>query len=385
MEKRAIQLETYKGQSSRGDCQHCGGKKTFAHYVFSDTGERIHHTCGRCNREDQCSYHLTPKEFFAANGITPSFDVSYDRRNQAEPFKQPSFIDTSTMMNTCRGYEFNVFVQWMISVFGTELVRKAIERYYIGTATRGRVIFWQIDSNNRIRTGKIMSYDKDGHRSKKYHPNWVHSFKRDGKALYPGYTLKQCLFGEHLATLDKKSAIAICESEKTAIIASIYLPKYIWMATGGKNGISIDRLQRLKGRKLVLFPDLNGYSDWKMKATEISALLPGTSIKVSNILERGATDEERNKGLDLADYLLIKPIDNSSNSILNHIEELIKMRILIPKGIKGVIGEIEVSCVNRTIGEIIEGFHQTYGKPENTKWINHINNAINLCKTFKQS
>jgi hypothetical protein len=55
---------------------------------------------------------------------------------------------------------------------------------------------------------------------------------------------------------------------------------------------------------VVLFPDLNAYDNWNSKANELEKHLTGTSFKVSDLLERKATEIERAKGLDLADYLL---------------------------------------------------------------------------------
>ncbi|WP_394341409.1 DUF6371 domain-containing protein [Salinimicrobium sediminis] len=60
----------------------------------------------------------------------------------------------------------------------------------------------------------------------------------------------ECLFGLHLLNSDKQKAIALVESEKTAVIASIAFPQFIWMATGG--------LMNLKGPhadNLIFFPD----------------------------------------------------------------------------------------------------------------------------------
>lgn len=377
MEKmRTFELEKYKGQTSRHECPKCRSKRTFAHYIIIDTGERVHSTCGRCNREDNCGYHLTPKEYFEANGVTPAFDAA--TTHTPEPLKQTSYISQDVLAATLKGYEHNVFAQWLVSLFGKKTTEEAIARYYIGTATRGRAIFWQIDTQRRIRTGKIMSYQPDGHRSKQYLPTWVHAAKKDGKPLYPDFNLKQCLFGEHLALRDAKAPIAIVESEKTAVIASIYLPQYIWMATGGKNGISVDRLQHLKGRKIVLFPDLNSYNDWSRKAKEAVELLTGTSIKVSDLLERNATDDERSNGLDLADFLLREPLSQPKPAQPSLREFFGGISAQIAPNTPANIGGIEVSCLRRSMDEIIEGYEATIGREENIKWQNHIRAIYDL-------
>lgn len=75
------------------------------------------------------------------------------------------------------------------------------------------------------------------------------------------------------------------------------------MATGGKNGCrwSDNTVSNvIKDREVLLFPDLGCHADWKEKAK----LLNCKNIVVSDLLEENATDEERRKGLDLADYLV---------------------------------------------------------------------------------
>lgn len=54
------------------------------------------------------------------------------------------------------------------------------------------------------------------------------------------FNLKQCLYGEHLLK-DKTKPIAVGESEKTAVIASAYLPQFIWVATSGASELSIEK------------------------------------------------------------------------------------------------------------------------------------------------
>jgi hypothetical protein len=95
--------------------------------------------------------------------------------------------------------------------------------------------------------------------------------------------------------------VAICESEKTAIIASIYLPKFIWLACGGSEGLNTAKMGYFKNRNVVLFPDCGMYHKWSAKAKELSMIC---SITVSSLIEERATDLERQDGFDLADYLV---------------------------------------------------------------------------------
>ena len=121
------------------------------------------------------------------------------------------------------------------------------------------------------------------------------------KALkQPEFELRQCLYGEHLL-IDKTKPVAIVEGEKTAVIASAYLPQFIWVATGGLSSLNDEKCSILKGRSVILFPDLNGFEKWNIKAKELSNL---ATFTVSDLLERKATEAEREQGLDLADYLI---------------------------------------------------------------------------------
>jgi len=48
----------------------------------------------------------------------------------------------------------------------------------------------------------------------------------------------------------------------------------------------------------VAFPDLGAFDIWQKKASELDFHIP-----VSDFLEQNATDEQRKKGLDIADFL----------------------------------------------------------------------------------
>lgn len=98
--------------------------------------------------------------------------------------------------------------------------------------------------------------------------------------LPPEWRLAQCLFGEHLFQDKVNANVALVESEKTAVICSLLLPEYIWLATGGKSPFN-DRLMALKGRKATAFPDIDGYDEWRKKAKNY----PMLDITISDILD----------------------------------------------------------------------------------------------------
>lgn len=159
--------------------------------------------------------------------------------------------------------------------------RKYLERtltdYYVGASKEGHTIFWQIDEQNRVRTGKMMRYKPDGHRDKESPGNfgWIHSrLAKIGWYDPDKYEKETCLFGLHLLNVNKSATVNIVESEKTAIIAAIAYSshEHIWMACGGLMNLNNRTLAPLieQNRYVVLYPDRDGIDKWKAKAEGIS-------------------------------------------------------------------------------------------------------------------
>jgi len=298
-------LEPYKGMKTRYRCPSCQQRdKTFSLYIDTETGEHIHPTVGRCNRESNCGHHYTPKQYFQNNNI--SFDTPQPKAYKPRPFipqlKPISFIPVEVFKASLnpKAFETNHFVKFLIDQFGVEVASQLVSRYFIATSKHwnGATVFWQIDTQGNIRTGKIMLYSPTtGKRVKNLEPPvyWVH------KALkQPEFELRQCLFGEHLL-IDKTKPVAIVESEKTAVIASVYLPQFVWVAVGSLTNLNAEKCSILNGRNVTLFPDLNGFEKWSSKAKELSHI---EIFTVSDLLERKATEAEKKQGFDLADYLI---------------------------------------------------------------------------------
>ena len=312
-------LESYAGVSSRYQCPQCGDKHSFAYYV-DEQGNILDSTVGRCNHEAGCGYHYTPREWFA--------DHPQDRqgakqnllwknvKQSPKPQPQPSYIPWK-YVERCASYN-STLVEFLCGLFNEATITRVVEDYAIGCTKDRSVIYWQIDCFGRVRTGKTILYNPyTGHRVKEKGVNWVHSLlARNG--VIKDYNLMQCLFGEHLLKLYPDKIVAVVEAEKTAVICAAVYPQYVWLATGGRSQMSVEKFKPLTGRKVILFPDTDTTGDtywqWLAKSREYTFV---KSIVVSDILERYATDEERESKIDIADLLVKELGDQGDQHTIN--------------------------------------------------------------------
>jgi hypothetical protein len=306
-------LEKYRGGESRHTCPSCGRPNEFTHYLDTETGRYVDGRVGRCNRESKCGYHYTPKEFFQDNPALKADGVaSRPRKNMVREtalniLAQPSFIRAEGLKRTLTAYDRNGLITFLSKRCPTKEISNVARRYLVGTWTDGRTVFWQIDASRRIRTGKLIAYDPEvGKRIKSRNVSWVHSeLKRTGE-LSGEFVLEQCLFGEHLLSREPGNAVGLVESEKTAIVASLFMPDYLWLATGGIGNLKPERLGVvLRGRRVVIFPDSSAFGRWAEKAAEAQRL-HGLNVRVSELLERRLNPEQRREDYDMADFLLAK-------------------------------------------------------------------------------
>lgn len=191
----------------------------------------------------------------------------------------------------------------------TARLDEVAEEYHLGHSNKlDMTIFWQIDEQGRVRTGKMMKYYpkghlKFGHRDKdsQYNFDFVHTalsrpqlvrdrlgfpvVGEDGQYVYEvkhkdifdddKQEMKQCLFGMHLLNKYPGADVNIVESEKTAIVMAIAYgnhAKQVWMACGGLQNINRDKLAPIirEGRNVTLFPDRDGVDKWKVRAMQLN-------------------------------------------------------------------------------------------------------------------
>ena len=278
-------LQSYKGIATRHTCPSCGDKRSFVYYV-DEENTPLHPSVGRCNYESSCGYHYTPKQYF--------------------------------------------------------------QEHPLGATRDGAVIFWQIDKNGKVRTGKVMQYNpEDGHRIKEQGVaiNWIHNILKKQNVLPEEWLLSQCLFGEHLLSLYPDKVVVLVESEKSAIIGSAIFPNYVWLATGGKRQMKEDKLRVLSGRTVLLFPDADGYTEWKQRAESMTYC----KAIVSDLLEKHATPKQKADHIDIADWIIFQIQEGKLMSTANHLVEAEKiLQQMIEKNpvLQKLIDELDLVLVD---------------------------------------
>lgn len=275
-------------------CPACG-KKRFVKYVDNETNSYLEDGSGRCDRESSCKYQKTPHE----NSVISEFVTPKITR-------KASTIQSDYLKLCNKNFHENNLIQFLENYFTKEEIQLGITKYRLGTSKHwngAATIFWQINPQYEVMTGKIMQYDvKTGKRVKEPEPlfQWVHKLLK-----LEDFVLLQCLFGLHLVNHSTKKEIAIVESEKTAFIMSLFLPNYVWMSTGGKKNFNLKMLLPIKEYTILAYPDKSEYDDWNKTAIALQKL--GFKINCSRFVE----DKNVPDGTDLADIYLESRTNNN--------------------------------------------------------------------------
>ena len=218
-----------------------------------------------------------------------------------------------------------------------EQMYHAAERYRLGKSKSGRTIYWMIDETNQVRDGHLGD-------------TWVSSLlkAREPKLLRSWHPI-HCLFGLHLLghtdltdSTDKISAISalsarqkksvssvksvviksnssnscnscsvkpICvvESEASAVVLSELFPESIWMAYAYPANMTIDLLEPLQGCSVTIYPptdpNMEIYLSFIDFADTVRRIYPSIDITIERILEDNATEEQKQRNIDLVDFL----------------------------------------------------------------------------------
>src|SRR5690554_4619822 len=235
-------------------------------------------------------------------------------------------------------YESDNLTSYLLGsgIFDEKNVRNVLLAYQVRTSSGG-CIFPYIDKDNRLRTLKMIKYEKGtGKRDKSTFPFYLHK-----QMMGEEFKYKRCFFGEHLLSLSDK--VGIVESEKTAIVASIAFPEMVFLATGGKNVLSVSDIKQIKSlysKEITLFPDhdspdkkgLTAYEQWSFIATELKN--NGFQITVDDTLEGNGYPY----GSDIADLIL----DNFSDKKKPVQKSAVEKRIEKLESFKEELGSLHI-------------------------------------------
>lgn len=204
------------------DCPQCGPKhrKTLSQYIDTRTDEPLPEGFGRCDRESNCGYHLSPYHK-SASGLSyadevyqrwkeDQYPVSRPVRSSAAPrqqtqrradaenspespflvhYNRPPVVSSppSTLLTSKSGqvvdlptyslpdevfrptighYDRNQFARLLHRQFGECIADQLLHRFQIGTSSRwpGASVFWLIDEQYRARAGQLVLFADDWHR-----------------------------------------------------------------------------------------------------------------------------------------------------------------------------------------------------------------------------
>lgn len=341
-------LEPYRGRRTRYPCPVCEKPNEFTRYIDTRSGGHLAKHVGKCNRLNKCGYHYTPSDYFNDNPQLNNKDNWKDYEAH-ETIYLPSippidYIPSQFVDQSCKQFAKNNFFRFLLKLFGEDKALRLAARYKLGTSRHWKnadgysVIFWQIDAKGQPRQAKVMAYNPDtGKRLKTsdglevWRNGRYHAEVRKpgayfaGKRLLKNYNanLVQCFFGEHLLDSRPLVPVAIVESEKTAVVMAGIMPEPIWIATGGANGAKWTErrvFEILKGRKVILYPDLGMTAAWKEKAKILNTVCRAF---VSNLLEEKAHENDRIEGYDIADYFIksMHPSWIESNQLIHPVAE----------------------------------------------------------------
>jgi hypothetical protein len=341
-----VGLEKYHGTKSRHTCPSCNSKNDFTRFI-GDDGSYIADAVGICNRASKCGYSYTAKQFFADNperkigltfgkskrkakskGISNYALTNTNASQPPEAGKGFDYIAPEHLKTTFGSYENNSFVLFLLNLFpdSTEEIQSVLKMYLVGTYSDYQgcyTCFPSLDRLHRVCRAKLIRFNaKTGKRLKgKYD---VSSLVRKLK-LKEDFNYKQVFFGEHLLTRFPDKPIAVVEAEKTAIIASLCMPQFVWLGSNSKQWLKVERLERLGKRQVILFPDADGFEQWQAVATDANR--QGLTVRVSTLIETLATDEQKKEGYDIADYLIEQARVARVQPVLQPIVEPVVARI----------------------------------------------------------
>jgi predicted P-loop ATPase len=212
-----------KSPAIKGACPECGKLKSFRHY------EGYGREYGICDHKNNCGYINTPKGEVQEQMIKP---------------EQPSVKIVEPTIQFCQTTIKNLTSNFhRFCIDNLNITKSHLLKWNCGTFEDKTAFVYQ-NLNKQFVNFQHIEYFENCKRNKSKDPYSLKARK--------GEKYNLCLFGEHLLT---NQVVCLVESEKTAIIASFIYPEFDWLATGGANKLTDEKMHVLYGRQIYYLND----------------------------------------------------------------------------------------------------------------------------------
>lgn len=136
-----------------------------------------------------------------------------------------------------------------------------ISRFHLGavsTVINGHYgsVLPRINESGKVVGGEVIYFDVDNGSILRKDPITDHLYSW---YCFDYYTDWEVFFGEHLLS---GKPIAVVMEEKTALLGTLAEPLLDWIAVGNSYLLTDRMMNRLRGKRVILFPDGMAYDYW---------------------------------------------------------------------------------------------------------------------------
>lgn len=226
------------------------------------------------------------------------------------------YLPSMKMVEACRADDFDFFQPFInAGKLTVEQMHRAAARYHLGMTKSGQPIYWMIDD---------MLDPLDAHITP---DTWISTLLKRRDPMLEYWCFQRCLFGMHLLKSDvrcmrsdvnslvtssrkskcPKAPVCIVESERSAVVLSELFPESIWMAYVSVMDLDIELFAPLQGHNVTIYPRTDPTFSTYLFFDDFAATVRehyDIHITVASILEDNATDTQKERCIDLLDFIL---------------------------------------------------------------------------------
>lgn len=202
-------------------------------------------------------------------------------------------LPSMPMVEACRAVDFDFFRPLIDpGDLTVEQMHRAAQRYHLGKTRSGQPIFWMIDD---------MLQPLDAHIG----DSWISRILKQREPLLDCWQVQHCLFGLHLLGV-VGGDVCVVESEASAVVLSELFPESIWMAYATTSHLVPDLFAPLEGRRVTIYPRTDPTMSTFLFFEDLvdqTLRLYDLDLHVDNTLENHATDEQKERCIDILDFI----------------------------------------------------------------------------------